>query len=97
MGQGGVGKTAMVLRWTNGEFNEEYMPTIGDMYTKDLEVGGQPKHVEIDDTAGQVRLISMFAMHCASVLVSAAIATHAKPLPFLSIFSVFFPSIGGIR
>lgn len=44
----------MVLRWTNGEFNEEYMPTIGDMYTKDLEVGGQPKHVEIDDTAGQV-------------------------------------------
>ena len=29
------------------------MPTIGDMYTKDVEVGGQPKHVEIDDTAGQ--------------------------------------------
>ena len=56
MGQGGVGKTAMVLRWTHGEFNENYMPTIGDMYTKDLEVDGQPKHVEIDDTAGQVRL-----------------------------------------
>ena len=57
MGQGGVGKTAMVLRWTNGEFNEEYMPTIGDMYTKDLEVGGQPKHIEIDDTAGQVSVV----------------------------------------
>lgn len=29
------------------------MPTIGDMYTKDVEVGGAPRHVEIDDTAGQ--------------------------------------------
>lgn len=31
------------------------MPTIGDMYTKDIEVEGLPRHVEIDDTAGQVR------------------------------------------
>lgn len=27
MGQGGVGKTAMVLRYTTGDFNEAYMPT----------------------------------------------------------------------
>jgi small GTP-binding protein len=53
MGQGGVGKTAMVLRYTTGDFNEQYMPTIGDMYTKDVEVSGAPRHVEIDDTAGQ--------------------------------------------
>eukprot|EP00158_Paraphelidium_tribonemae_P010097 Partr_v1_DN3314_c0_g1_i1_m60521 putative member of RAS oncogene family len=53
MGQGGVGKTAMVLRFTTGDFNEQYMPTIGDMYTKDIEVDGAPRHIEIDDTAGQ--------------------------------------------
>lgn len=53
MGQGGVGKTAMVLRYTTGDFNEKYMPTIGDMYTKDVEVNGAPRHIEIDDTAGQ--------------------------------------------
>lgn len=53
MGQGGVGKTAMVLRYTTGDFNEQYMPTIGDMYTKDVEVNGAPRHIEIDDTAGQ--------------------------------------------
>jgi hypothetical protein len=29
------------------------MPTIGDMYTKDVEVHGAPRHIEIDDTAGQ--------------------------------------------
>jgi hypothetical protein len=31
----------------------QYMPTIGDMYTKDVEVNGAPRHIEIDDTAGQ--------------------------------------------
>jgi len=29
------------------------MPTIGDMYTKDVECLGAPRHIEIDDTAGQ--------------------------------------------
>lgn len=29
------------------------MPTIGDMYTKDMEALGAPRHIEIDDTAGQ--------------------------------------------
>lgn len=33
------------------------MPTIGDMYTKDMEIDGAPRHVEIDDTAGQVSLV----------------------------------------
>ena len=55
MGQGGVGKTAMVMRFCHNEFTTEYMPTIGDMFTKDVEVMGQPRHVQIDDTAGQVR------------------------------------------
>ena len=27
------------------------------MYTKDVEVNGHPRHIQIDDTAGQVRLI----------------------------------------
>ena len=32
----------------------QYLPTVGDMYTKDVEVNGAPRHIEIDDTAGQV-------------------------------------------
>ena len=56
MGQGGVGKTAMVIRYRFNDFVEGYMPTIGDMYTTDEESPYGPRHVEIDDTAGQVRL-----------------------------------------
>jgi hypothetical protein len=35
----------------------QYLPTIGDMYTKDVEVAGAPRHIQIDDTAGQVRVL----------------------------------------
>ncbi len=55
MGQGGVGKTAMVVRFQHNDFIEGYMPTIGDMYTTDVESPMGPRHCEIDDTAGQVR------------------------------------------
>jgi len=55
MGQGGVGKTAMVVRYRDDGFVEGYMPTIGDMYTVDEESPYGPRHIEIDDTAGQVR------------------------------------------
>jgi hypothetical protein len=57
MGQGGVGKTAMVVRYQHNEFIEGYMPTIGDMYTTDVESPMGPRHCEIDDTAGQVRSV----------------------------------------
>lgn len=33
--------------------DSQYAPTIGDMYTKDIELDGAPRHLEIDDTAGQ--------------------------------------------
>ena len=45
----------MVVRYRDDGFVEGYMPTIGDMYTVDEESPYGPRHIEIDDTAGQVR------------------------------------------
>jgi small GTP-binding protein len=38
--------------WPRHEMTQ-YAPTIGDMFTKDIELDGVPRHLEIDDTAGQ--------------------------------------------
>lgn len=58
----------------------QYMPTIGDMYTKDMEVLGAPRHIEIDDTAGQVRRAPE-CRHGRLLPPPAASAVLTAPLP----------------
>ena len=58
----------------------QYMPTIGDMYTKDIEVAGAPRHIEIDDTAGQVKIRAPAAWRPPHTPARArASDTHAAP------------------
>ncbi|OHS99891.1 Ras-like protein RAS2 [Tritrichomonas foetus] len=52
-GGGGVGKTAISLQFTKGEFTEGYIPTIEDEFVKTVEVDGKQIELEIIDTAGQ--------------------------------------------
>ncbi|BEJ05867.1 hypothetical protein CcaverHIS641_0303890 [Cutaneotrichosporon cavernicola] len=52
MGSGGVGKSAVVLRFMNGEFLDIYDPTIEDSYRRQFDVDGQPCVLDILDTAG---------------------------------------------
>ena len=81
MGQGGVGKTAMVLRWTSGEFPDTYMPTIGDMYTRDIEVRGPRAR------AARVRALASLAAH--GHIMSSPPVPQSPP----RISSLFPPSI----
>ena len=59
LGDGGVGKSALTLRFVNNIFVEEYDPTIEDTYLKNITVDGIKKLVEIIDTAGQEEYSSM--------------------------------------
>ena len=57
MGAGGVGKSALSCRYTQGTWVEKYDPTIEDQYTKTVELdtgsGMRAVPLEILDTAGQ--------------------------------------------
>lgn len=56
----GVGKTCLVLRWTNDQFMSTFITTIGiDYKTKALNYKGQKIGMAVWDTAGQERFRSI--------------------------------------
>lgn len=53
LGDGGVGKTAITIRFVSDRFVQEYDPTVEDAYKKEHNIDGKDVKVEIIDTAGQ--------------------------------------------
>ena len=59
LGSGGVGKSALTVKFVSGRFIERYDPTVEDFYRKEIEVDGEPSVLEILDTAGTEQFASM--------------------------------------
>eukprot|EP00762_Andalucia_godoyi_P001563 ANDGO_00220.mRNA.1 Ras-related protein Rap-1 len=59
LGAGGVGKSALSIRFIQGKFVEKYDPTIEDSYRKQVDVDGQAVMLDILDTAGQEEYAAM--------------------------------------
>ena len=53
LGDGGVGKTCLVMNFIHHTFVEKFDPTIEDVYRLDRVIDGRPLRFEILDTAGQ--------------------------------------------
>jgi len=59
LGEGGVGKTAITLRYIVGKFIKKYDPTIQDNYVRQIELENEICMIEIQDTAGQDEYASL--------------------------------------
>eukprot|EP01102_Stenamoeba_stenopodia_P006335 TRINITY_DN1738_c0_g2_i1.p2 TRINITY_DN1738_c0_g2~~TRINITY_DN1738_c0_g2_i1.p2 ORF type:complete len:251 (-),score=62.28 TRINITY_DN1738_c0_g2_i1:921-1673(-) len=56
VGDSGVGKTSLLMRWSEGGFNPKFMSTIGiDFRQKYLKIDNRNLKVQVWDTAGQER------------------------------------------
>ncbi|ESO00703.1 hypothetical protein HELRODRAFT_157354 [Helobdella robusta] len=53
VGNGGVGKTSLVVSYISNGFPSEYIPTAFDKYSVLITINGEPYDLHICDTAGQ--------------------------------------------
>ena len=54
IGDSGVGKTNLILRFNDQSFKDNYVATIGvDFKTKNINIGDKKIKVQLWDTAGQ--------------------------------------------
>eukprot|EP01130_Rhizamoeba_saxonica_P010906 TRINITY_DN44_c0_g1_i2.p1 TRINITY_DN44_c0_g1~~TRINITY_DN44_c0_g1_i2.p1 ORF type:complete len:118 (-),score=19.28 TRINITY_DN44_c0_g1_i2:388-741(-) len=71
VGDGGIGKTSLLMTFLNNEFPENYVPTIFDNYSTNIEVGEKVVVVSLWDTAGQedYGMLSLFIILIAIQIV----------------------------
>ena len=63
-GSGGVGKSALTVRFLRNFFVEEYDPTLEDSYRKEDKFDGKKTRLDIIDTAGQEEFSSLRDSYC---------------------------------
>ncbi|KAG0150135.1 hypothetical protein CROQUDRAFT_73452 [Cronartium quercuum f. sp. fusiforme G11] len=66
IGDGGVGKSSITMKFVKDEFEDSYDPTIDDSYTVSMDIDGTPWQIEILDTAGQEEFSGLWVEHAIS-------------------------------
>jgi small GTP-binding protein len=86
LGQGNVGKTSLILRYTQNAFVEDYKPTLGtDFAIKKLNIGGHKIALQIWDLAGQEHFSSIRSFYSKGASAGVLVFDVTRPETFLTI------------
>jgi small GTP-binding protein len=73
VGESGVGKTCMLLRFADDLFEEDFLSTIGvDFKVKEMNLNGKRVKLQIWDSAGQERfknITSSYYRNCSGIII----------------------------
>lgn len=80
VGESGVGKTCMLLRFSDNQFDETFLATIGvDFKVKEIVVDEKKIKLQIWDSAGQERfrnITSSYYRNCSGIIIVYDITSH---------------------
>ena len=87
LGEAAVGKSSLVLRFVNNEFQENKEPTIGAAFlTQKCKLDDKIIKFEIWDTAGQERFHSLAPMYYRNAQAAIVAYDITKPVCFIAVF-----------
>jgi len=85
-GEGGVGKTSLIIRFCQNRFTEEYKPTLGaDFAVKKVKIGDMEVTLQIWDLSGQERFEIMRKYYFKGASAGVLVFDVTRPETFLLI------------
>jgi Ras-related C3 botulinum toxin substrate 1 len=94
VGDGGVGKSCLLLRHMTNSCRGEYIPTIFDNYSAHVTVGGENISLELYDTSGQPTYASVRPMSYPQTDVILVCFSLVTPASLQHVQELWIPEIG---
>ena len=83
LGSSGVGKTSLISRFIQNDFDKDYSPTVGiDFFTKPIQVRDQTVNLQVWDTAGQERFRSLVPSYIRDSSIAVLVYDVSDPKTF---------------
>jgi small GTP-binding protein len=83
LGSSGVGKTSLIKRYIENDFDKDYFGTVGiDFFTKPIQVRDRTVTLQIWDTAGQERFRSLIPSYIRDSTIAVIVYDVSNPETF---------------